>query len=340
MARPIRIEYPGAWYHITCRGNERRSIFIDDQDRQKFLKILASSIELYNVELHAYVLMINHFHLVLKTTEANLQKFMQQFNTSYTVYFNRKHKRIGHLFQGRYKAILIDADNYLLELSRYVHLNPVRIKRQSQQSIEEKLETIKTYGWSSYTGYIHLQKRQSFVTYKMILEMLTGKDDGRGRKAYGQFVLEGIVKEMKESFWEDVRGQAILGSESFVDKIYERYLMRRKADEREQPGIEELSGKPNSTEEIALEVAKIYGIAEESELYRRRSRHRQARSVFIELCRRYLIRKMGTAAELGRKLDNISGSAIHLNRKRLEEAMKSNIHLRHLFQRLEIDLKR
>lgn len=339
MARSIRIEYPGAWYHITCRGNERRSIFGDDTDRQKFLDILASSIELYNIEVHAYVLLINHFHLVVKTLEANLQKFMQQFNTAYTVYFNRKHKRIGHLFQGRYKAILIDADSYLLELSRYVHLNPVRIKKQSQRSVEEKLETLKTLVWNSYAGYIHLQKRQIFVTYNMILEMLTGKDDHRGRKAYGQFVLDGIAKDMRKSFWEDVRGQAVLGSESFADQIYERYLMRRKVDEREQPGIGELNGIPNSTEEIALEVAKIYGIAEESELYRRRSSHRQARSVFIELCRRYLIRKMRTV-ELGRKLGNISGSAIYLNRKRLEEATKNNRRLRQLFQRLERDLER
>ncbi len=339
MARPIRIEYQGAWYHITCRGNERRSIFDDDTDRQKFLDILASSIELYNIEVHAYVLMINHFHLVVKTLEANLQKFMQQFNTAYTVYFNRKHKRIGHLFQGRYKAILIEADSYLLELSRYVHLNPVRIKKQSQQNVEEKLKTIKTHVWSSYAGYIHLKKRQTFVTYNMILEMLTGKDDRRGRKAYGQFVLDGIAKDMRKSFWEDVRGQAVLGSESFVDYIYERFLTGRRVDEREQPGIGKLSGIPNSTEEIALKVAKIYGITEESELYRRRSSHRQARSIFIELCRRYLTRTMRTA-ELGRRLGNISGSAICLNRKRLEEAMKNNRRLRQLFQRLERDLKR
>jgi REP element-mobilizing transposase RayT len=112
MARPLRIEYPGAFYHVTCRGNERREIFADDRDRKRFLEILAESKEIYGVEVHGYVVMANHFHLMVMTPEANLQKFMQRFNTSYTVYFNRRHRRSGHLYQGRYKAILVDADNY------------------------------------------------------------------------------------------------------------------------------------------------------------------------------------------------------------------------------------
>ena len=132
MARPLRTEYPGAWYHVTCRGNERRAIFGDDRDREIFLEIVDKTRELFGVEVHGYVLMENHVHLILMTPEGNLQKFMQRLNTSHTVSFNRRHRRSGHLFQGRYKAILIDADSYLLELSRYLHLNPVRVKRYSQ----------------------------------------------------------------------------------------------------------------------------------------------------------------------------------------------------------------
>jgi putative transposase len=138
MARPLRIEYPGAYYHVTSRSNERRAIFADDTDKRRFLEILETTSNLFGAEVHGYVLMRNHFHLILMTPTANLQKFMQRFNTSYTVYFNRRHHRTGHLFQGRYKALLIDRDTYLLELSRYLHLNPVRIKKYSHLEVEEK----------------------------------------------------------------------------------------------------------------------------------------------------------------------------------------------------------
>ena len=131
MARPLRIEYPGAYYHVTSRGNDRSAIFTDDADKRRFLEILETTSNLFGVEVHGYVMMENHFHLILMTPMANLQKFMQRFNSAYTVSFNRRHHRTRHLFQGRYKALLIDRDTYLLELSRYLHLNPVRIKKYS-----------------------------------------------------------------------------------------------------------------------------------------------------------------------------------------------------------------
>ena len=145
MARPLRIEYSGAWYHVTCRGNEKRNIFRDDADRDKLIEILSANLKLYRIELHSYVLMQNHFHLLRMTPEANLRNFMQRFNTTYTAYFNRRHRRSGHLFQGRYKAILIEKDEYLVGLSRYIHLNPVRIKKYSQLEIEKKRKILKGY---------------------------------------------------------------------------------------------------------------------------------------------------------------------------------------------------
>src|SRR5919106_2501983 len=128
MARPLRINYPGAFYHVTCRGNERKHIFADDRDRSAFLDKLKTSVGIYQVRVHAYVLMSNHFHFIVETLKGNLSEFMRHFNVSYTAAYNRRHQRIGHLYQGRFKAILIDADSYLLELSRYVHLNPVRLR--------------------------------------------------------------------------------------------------------------------------------------------------------------------------------------------------------------------
>ena len=138
MARPLRIQYPEAYYHVTCRGNERKEILLDDQDHKDFLEKLSLSLDIYNVSLLAYICMPNHFHLLLTTPEGNLSEFMRHVNISYTSHFNRRHHRVGHLYQGRYKAFLIDADNYLLEVSRYIHLNPTRIKAFAKKTVKEK----------------------------------------------------------------------------------------------------------------------------------------------------------------------------------------------------------
>src|SRR3989337_3724867 len=145
MGRPLRIEFSGALYHITSRGNERKSIFIDDADRFRFLEILKDYHDRYDILLHSFVLMNNHYHRILETPQGNLLKVMHGINGGYTGYFNRKYGRLGHLLQGRYKGIVVDKDRYLIELSRYVHLNPMRA------GIEEKPEQ---YQWNSYRGYI------------------------------------------------------------------------------------------------------------------------------------------------------------------------------------------
>lgn len=333
MARPLRIEYPGAYYHVTCRGNERREIFADDLDRKRFLEILAESKEIYGVEVHGYVVMANHFHLLVMTPEANLQKFMHRFNTSYTVHYNRRHRRSGHLYQGRYKAILVDADNYLLELSRYLHLNPVRLKRYFQLEVKEKRKIIRTYPWSSYRGYVYLKHRQPFVIYSTVLEMVGGRDDREGRKGYADFVMGGILQDMNITFWQGVRGQAVLGSDDFVDWIYERFLAHRKVDRKEFPGLWELRKRPETIEEIAREVAREFEV-EEASLYRRRGVNRVARSVLMELSCLHLVRRMSLAV-IGRELGGVSVSALSQNRSRLAERMKDDRQLRQRFQKLE-----
>ena len=135
MARPLRIQYPGAVYHLTHRGNEKKAIFHDDADRKQFLALLAQSIEIYDVILHSYVLMSNHFHLLAETPLGNLSEFMRHFNITYTSYFNRRYKRSGNLYQGRFKSFLIDKENYLSRVSRYIHLNPVKIKTMNSKTI-------------------------------------------------------------------------------------------------------------------------------------------------------------------------------------------------------------
>ncbi|MEA1968981.1 MAG: transposase, partial [Thermodesulfobacteriota bacterium] len=141
------------FYHVTSRGNERQSIYLDEEDNKLFLEKLSESLDVYNISLLCYVCMTNHFHFLLTTPDGNLSKFMRHFNISYTYAFNKRHKRSGHLYQGRYKSFLIDADTYLKEVSRYIHLNPVRLKKYSEMNIKEKNTLLKNYKFCSIGGY-------------------------------------------------------------------------------------------------------------------------------------------------------------------------------------------
>jgi len=169
VARPLRIEYENATYHVTCRGNDRRSIFSSDTDRSAFLELLGRSADIYQTELLVYVLMSNHFHLMVKTPRGNLREFMRHFNISYTAWFNRRHQRSGHLYQGRYHSFLIDADNYLKEVSRYIHLNPVKVKKSQDLDAAAKRKALTAYPWSSYPGYRSPAWRRPFMRADEIL---------------------------------------------------------------------------------------------------------------------------------------------------------------------------
>ena len=175
MGRPLRIEYPGAHYHVTSRGNERKDVFKSQKDREQFLLYLESAVNRYEAVIHGYCLMSNHYHLLLETPSGNLSKIMQHINGAYTNYFNVKRKRSGHLFQGRYKAIVIEADEYAQELSRYIHLNPVRA------DIVGKPEE---YRWSSYLEYIGERKHPEWLEISFILDYF-GKGEDRFRKYRG-----------------------------------------------------------------------------------------------------------------------------------------------------------
>jgi REP element-mobilizing transposase RayT len=183
MARPLRIEYPGAVYHFTCRGNEKKDIFKDNLDRESFLEILIQSQKIYQIRLFAYVLMDNHFHLLLETPLGNWGQFMRRFNITYTVYFNRTHNRVGHLFQGRYKSILVEKESYLSELSRYIHLNPLRVKKLKDKTLAEQWNYLTNYTWSSLNGYITQRAKKAFLDYSLILADFGG-DTILGRRAY------------------------------------------------------------------------------------------------------------------------------------------------------------
>lgn len=204
MARPLRLEYPGALYHVTSRGNGRSKIFRSSKDRATFLTVLAAVIQKYNWQLHAYCLMDNHYHLVVETPDGNLSRGMRQLNGVYTQTFNWRHHTTGHVFQGRYKAILVDKESYLLELCRYVVLNPVRA------AMRDKPED---WLWSSYRGTAGLSLVPEFLTTEWLLAQF-GKRKNRSQSRYRAFVLEGITRE---SPWKDLKDQIILGDAAFVD---------------------------------------------------------------------------------------------------------------------------
>jgi len=223
MARKLRIEYPGAIYHVSLRGNWRQRIFNNDNDRSRFLKRLKESANTYNTRIHLFCLMSNHAHLVVETPESNISRFMQSFTTGYTVYYNLKHNQSGHLFQGRFKAKLVEGDSYLLALSRYVHLNPVFTDSTKNLPLPERIKKLREYKWSSYRSYIGIAKQFSFVDYAPTLQLAGNKKVKGATNYYRKFVETGIAsndvdfaKIMKES-------RHSIGSDEFTEKVETLY---------------------------------------------------------------------------------------------------------------------
>jgi putative transposase len=204
MARPLRLEFANAVYHLTSRGNARQGIFFNDGDRELFLQTLAHVVSRYSWICHAYCLMANHYHLLVETPKANLSIGMRQLNGIFTQSFNRRHKRVGHLFQGRFKAVLVEKESYLLELCRYVVLNPVRVKGGTKTA---------AWKWSSYRATAGLASVPEFLSTDWLLEQF-GKNRRVAQKRYREFVRDGITNRP----WDQLKGQIYLGSDKFIER--------------------------------------------------------------------------------------------------------------------------
>ena len=211
MSRAWRIEYEGALYHLLSRGNERGDIFIDERDRHRFLDTTEEMSQRFEIDVFAYVLMDNHYHLLVRTRRANLKKAMHWFGTTYTQRFNRRHTRSGHLFQGRYKSIIVQNDAYLLQLSYYIHRNPLRAKM---------VKRLADYRWSSYRVYAYDRKTPKWLSTELILSQFEGEADRH--KSYREKVQK-YAQEEKRLF-EDLRHGLILGSKQFVETIRRKHL--------------------------------------------------------------------------------------------------------------------
>jgi len=206
MARPLRLEFEGALYHITSRGDRREDIYESDRDRELFLKVLGEVCEGYNWVCHAYCLMSNHYHLLIETPDANLSKGMRQLNGVYTQSFNRANDKVGHLFQGRYKAILVEKESYLLELARYIVLNPVRAGM---------VRSAREWPWSSYRATCGQSATPSWLHTDWLLASF-GRTRGKAIKAYKSFVSDG---KGQPSPWSKLKNQVFLGSEKYVKEL-------------------------------------------------------------------------------------------------------------------------
>lgn len=317
MARPIRVEYAGAIYHITSRGIDRREIFKEDEDRQQLVQLLKEGADFFRVEVIAYCLMGNHFHFLLETKEANLSRFMQRLNVAYTRYYNYKYNRVGPLMQGRYKAIVVGSDEYFLTLSRYIHLNPVKIKGIKEKSEVEQKLILRKYKWSSYAEILEPRKRSRYFKCARVLDYVGG-DNEKGRKEYERYVSEGMTGKTINPM-EDIKYQFLLGSDKFIEHIKERFIKDNESEPL-TPQMREIKQKP--TEKILRVVAKEYGV-KESELLVSRSRHKEARQVLIELSYRYCLFNK-SLRELGKELGGISGSGVARVHERVNKRIKED----------------
>ncbi len=329
MARPLRIEYPGACYHVMNRGNMRATVFRTKAEHELFYRKLAQFTQTYRVSVFCHCCMPNHFHLYLQTAEANLSRFMQGFLTSFTVSLNRRRKTSGHIFQGRFKAHLVQDDAYRLELCRYIHLNPVRIARLRRASVADKRRVLRRYPWSSYRTTIGVERAPHWVDRRALLARFRGSLRDR-MKAYRSFVEKGLVQSVANPF-ENVTEQSILGRDSFVDWVKREFLLARTADSREEPALVHLQ-RSRSVPDLAAIVARDYTVDAE-QLLVRRSRHAEARAVLIYLVSRHC-RPTSTLTELA-KAFGISVSGLAKARDRIDADSRTNKRLRQRIRRIE-----
>lgn len=279
MARPLRIEFPGALYHLTARGNARQDIFLTDGDRALFLDLLAKEVGQQRWICHAYCLMENHYHLLIETTEPNLVRGMTRLNGVYTQAFNRRHRRVGHVFQGRYNSIVVDKDSYLLEVARYIVLNPVRAGLTNSPS---------RWRWSSYRATVGEIAPPPWLAIDWVLQQFAASKPA-AQRAYREFVARGAGARL----WDSLRGQIWLGNEPFLKRMEK---LAAGSAVKEIPRAQLRPERPMSDAVIAM-VAKAYDLPARQVLDRS---HQQAFRAAVYLLRRAANLTLGQVAGLAK----------------------------------------
>jgi REP element-mobilizing transposase RayT len=269
MARLLRVQLAGAIYHVMVRGNERRSLFKDERDRRRLLEQLAHARELHGVRLYLVCLRPNHVHLLLETPQANLSAFMARWLTAYTVYFNRRHQRVGHLTQGRFKAQLVEGNQYLLKLSRYIHLNPVCGKRWEAVALSARQAHLRAYRWSTYRSYAGLESDWPWIDYAPLRAMVGGSGESTG--GYGAYVESGLARTNEEFAGIYREARLSVGSAEFADRVRQVYAQgTRAAAHPEDVALRRRATPRLSSGEVLSAVAAVLGLREQ--VFRTRSR--------------------------------------------------------------------
>ncbi len=280
-----------------------------------------------------YVCVTNHFHFLLTTPDGNLSDFMRHFNIAYTYAFNRRYKRSGHLYQGRYKSYLIDADTYLQEVHRYIHLNPVRQKKYFKTGAEEKVRILAAYKFCSMGGYSRLEDREPFINYTTVLDYFGG-DTPYGRKNYTQFVYKGLAKNILNPL-ELGKGLGIVGSENFIETIRTKYLGKITPEsQREQPHLKEIQKKfqPEELIEAFCEIVQV-----DRNFICQRGKNSIERAMLMEFLYRYC---NIAQPEIGRLTGGIDYSSVSYARKRLRQKIEKDFSLKQQFREIENKLSR
>ena len=345
MARPLRIERPGGRYHVTAHGNEQRRIFRQDADRLHFLELLAELGQRFGARVHAYVLMDNHFHLLLETPEANLSRAMQWLGVSYSVWHNRRHNRTGHLFQGRFRAVVVEDDAGWQEVARYTHLNPVRVaglgpdqrRRAAGRAgvvgkrrpgvLAERLRLLREFRWSSYRGYAGYGPLLGWVWREPLGRLCVGRTVAERRAALREYTEQPVREGAIERPWDRLVARVVLGSEAFARRLRREVGGNRRGHQRPK-GL----SRPVAWGEIvsALERAKGERWAEFSGRYGDWGRDAAL----------WLGRRQGrlTLGELGRLAGGMDYAAVGQAVSRFGRRLAKEARLRHRLRRVESQL--
>jgi REP element-mobilizing transposase RayT len=332
MARKLRVEYEGAIYHLTVRANGRKDLFADDTDRRYLLDRIAQATETYQVRIYLFCLMSNHFHLVAETPRGNIGRFMQSVMTGYGVYYNRRHRLHGHVTQGRYGAKLVEGNEYLLKLSRYVHLNPVKIARMKAKSLQDRLEILRKYSWSSFQAYAGLAPRNDFVHYEAVLALMEGRKDKR-QDQYRQFVEAGVAtndQEFAAAMWQSA---LCIGSLDFLEEVEDHYRTLVEAAQVREDVLFRRVTPVLSADRILDAVTSVAGVERKDLMVQQRDCRWRALAARM-LCRYGGLTQRSTASILGLR----TGVAVSCQLRRLAGLLESDQVLQKELHRIEVRL--
>lgn len=319
MSRPLRIEYPGAWYHVMNRGRRREQIFFSPKDYNTFISCMLEASAGWNLNISAYCLMQNHYHILVYTPEGNLSRGMRHINGVYTQRFNRTHKKEGQLFRGRYKAVLVEQDSHLLEVLRYIHRNP--LKAGIARDLNE-------FTWSSHQGYLSKARKWDWLHKKFLLDMLTD-NESRQKSAYMEFVTQGDSSEI-ERFYSLKNLPSILGGPSFKEWVSNRF--RHLLHNSEIPESRNLAKAP---EDIIALVGSYFRTDKKQMMASRRGQENLPRDLAI-----YLVRQHSriTLADIGKHFEIDNYSTVSSAVERIKAGRETDSNMRKHLEKIEAEI--